>query len=274
MNYIYCYTNKINQHKYVGQTNNLNRRIREHKSCSFNEKSISYNDLIHKKIREYGIDNFTIEVLEKIYDGTQKYVNDRETFWIKEKESFRGTGKGYNSDFGGSKRPSSVLTEEEIEDVKQLISKGVPFLDIENKYHISATFISGINHGTYFYDDRITYPLYNYYKDDDDYDELIDLLLNSEMRMSDIAKQLGISYSTVKKINAGTMRNGLYPTYPIRKLSANEMRANKIKDYLINSKYTKTQISNFLNVDLDTIRRINVGQCFKDNNLQYPLRNL
>lgn len=70
MNYIYCYTNKINQHKYVGQTNNLNRRIREHKSCSFNENSTSYNDLIHKKIREYGIDNFSIEVLETIYDGT------------------------------------------------------------------------------------------------------------------------------------------------------------------------------------------------------------
>lgn len=101
--------------------------------------------------------------------------------------------------------------------------------------------------------------MYNYYKDDNDYDELIDLLLNSEIRMSDIAKQLGIGYSTVKKINAGTMRNGLYPTYPIRKLSANEMRANKIKDYLINSKYTKTQISNLLNVDLETIRRINVG---------------
>lgn len=51
MNYIYCYINKINQHKYVGQTNNLQRRIREHRSCSFNEKASSYNDLIHKKIR-------------------------------------------------------------------------------------------------------------------------------------------------------------------------------------------------------------------------------
>ena len=39
MNYIYCYTNKINQHKYVGQTNNLNRRVREHRSCVFNKKT-------------------------------------------------------------------------------------------------------------------------------------------------------------------------------------------------------------------------------------------
>ena len=92
--------------------------------------------------------------------------------------------------------------------------------------------------------------------------------------MSDIAKQLNIGYSTVKKINAGTLRKGLYPTYPIRSKSANEMRADKIKDLLLHTKITKTKISEMLDVDLDTIRRINIGQCFKDNNLSYPLRNL
>lgn len=64
MYYIYCYINKINGHKYIGQTNNLKRRIREHRSCALNPKSNSYNDLIHSKMRQYGIDNFEIEVLE------------------------------------------------------------------------------------------------------------------------------------------------------------------------------------------------------------------
>ena len=274
MNYIYCYTNQINQHKYIGQTNNLNRRIREHKSCSYNPKSSSYNDLFHQKIREYGIENFSIEVLEKLYNVSQEYVNERERFWIKNKSSFRGTGLGYNSDYGGSRKSSSILSEEEIQDIKNKISAGVAYFDIENEYQISATFISGINNGVYFFDDKITYPLYKYYKDDSDYDELIDLLVNSPLRMSNIAKQLGIGYSTVKKINAGTLRKGLYPTYPIRYKSANEMRADKIKDLLLNTKITKTKICEMLNVDLETIRRINIGQCFKDNNLSYPLRNL
>ena len=44
IHYIYCYTNKINNHKYVGQTNNYERRIREHRSCAFNEKASSFND--------------------------------------------------------------------------------------------------------------------------------------------------------------------------------------------------------------------------------------
>lgn len=274
MNYIYCYTNQINQHKYIGQTNNLQRRIKEHKSCAYNPNSVSYNSLFHQKIREYGIENFTIEVIEKLYNVTQDYVNERETFWIKEKQSFRGTGLGYNSDYGGSKKSSSILSDQEIKDIKEKISSGVAYFDIENEYNISPTFISGINHGTYFYDDKVQYPLYQYYKQDSDYDELIDLLVNSNMRMSDIAKQLNIGYSTVKKINAGTLRKGLYPTYPIRSKSANEMRADKIKDLLQNSQISKIEISNLLNVDLETIRRINIGQCFKDNNLKYPLRNL
>ena len=63
MYYIYCYINKINNHKYVGQTNNYERRIREHRSCAFNEKASSFNDLIHKKIREYGEINFQITIL-------------------------------------------------------------------------------------------------------------------------------------------------------------------------------------------------------------------
>jgi len=29
-----------------------------------------------------------------------------------------------------------------------------------------------------------------------------------------------MGYSTVKKINAGTLRKGLYPNYPIRKMDA------------------------------------------------------
>ena len=80
MNYIYCYTNKINQHKYVGQTNNFKRRVNEHRSAAFNPKASSYNHLFHKKMREYGEENFEVEVLEKLYDCDQEEVNQREIY--------------------------------------------------------------------------------------------------------------------------------------------------------------------------------------------------
>lgn len=277
MYYIYCYINKINQHKYVGQTNNLKRRIREHKSCAFNEKASSYNDLIHRKIRQYGIENFDIITLEIIYEDNIDLVNEREIYWIKEKNSFCKYGEGYNMNIGGGRRDfSSILSKEEIKEIKQDIKKGISYYDIEKKYNISTSFISGINNGVYFQDDAESYPLYKYYKKDEDYDELIDLLLNSYYTLAQIAEMLNMGYSTVKKINAGTLRKGLYPNYPIRKnkSTGNSFRAEKIKELLKENKMSKKEIAKMMNVSAETIRRINIGETFFDSNLTYPLNNL
>ena len=83
-----------------------------------------------------------------------------------------------------------------------------------------------------------------------------------------------MGYSTVKKINAGTLRKGLYPTYPIRTKSANEQRADKIKDLLLNTDFSKTEISQMTKASMETVRRVNIGEVFYDNKLSYPLRNL
>ena len=275
MYYIYCYTNKINQHKYVGQTNNLQRRIREHRSCAFNKNASSYNHLIHQKIRDYKEENFDISVLEILYTNDIKEVNKRETYWIKKLNTYCGNGNGYNMDYGGNNKISlSVLSEKQISELKEEIKQGIPYFDLQEKYNISASFISSINQGVYFYDNTIEYPLYKYYKDKDDYDELIDLLLNSEYSLSQIAKMLNIGYSTIKKINAGTLRHGLYPNYPIRKKSANEMRADKIKNLLLNTDMTNSQIAKIVGSSEETVRRVKVGAVFKDNSLSYPLLNL
>jgi len=275
MYYIYCYTNKINQHKYVGQTNNLNRRIREHRSCAFNEKATSYNDLIHKKIREYKEENFEISLLEKIYVEDIDIVNEKERYWIATLETYCGWGKGYNEDLGGGRKAySSILSKDELKTLKEEIKNGTAYIDLEEKYNISASFISSINNGIYFYDENESYPLYKYYKNDEDYDELIDLLLNSEYSLKKISEMLEMGYSTVKKINAGTLRKGLYPTYPIRSKSANEMRADKIKNLLLTTNLNNKEIAQIVNSSEETVRRIKIGECFRDEKLSYPLKNL
>lgn len=275
MFYIYCYTNKINNHKYVGQTNNFKRRIREHRSCAFNEKASSYEDLIHQKIRQYGEENFEISLIEKLYTEDIEEVNKREQYWIQKLNTYCGNGEGYNMDLGGGRKTrNSILTPEELKEVKQKIKDGVPYIDIEEDYNISTAFISSINNGVYFFDENEKYPLYKYYKNDEDYDELIDLLLHSEYSLKYIAEMLEMGYSTVKKINAGILRHGLYPTYPIRTKSANEMRADKIKNFLMTTKYSNKEIANLTKSSEETVRRINVGICFKDEQLSYPLRNL
>ena len=275
MYYIYCYTNKINQHKYVGQTNNYRRRIREHRSCAFNEKASSYNDLIHKKIREYGEENFEISLIEKLYTEDINEVNQREIYWINKLQSHCSTGLGYNVSYGGGRRGySSILSQEELQALKEDIKQGIPYYELEQKYNISASFISSINNGVYFQNDKETYPLFKYYKSDKDYDELIDLLLNSTYSYTKIAEMLNLSQSTVKKINAGTLRHGLYPTYPIRAKSANEQRADKIKELLLTTKLSNLQIGEMVGASEETVRRIKLGKVFKDDKLSYPLSNL
>lgn len=123
MNYIYCYTNKINLHRYIGQTNNLNRRIREHRSSANNSKSLAYNLLFHKKLREYGEENFQIEVLEILYDASQKEVDEREKYWIQSKNSYCLYGKGYNMTLGGNSGINpSRFSPEQIKTIKQITS--------------------------------------------------------------------------------------------------------------------------------------------------------
>lgn len=91
-------------------------------------------------------------------------------------------------DYGGHKKSSSILSDEEIQDIKQLLKNRISYYEIETKYNISASFISSINTGAYFFDDKEDYPLCKYYKSNEDYDELIELLLNSPLSLSEISK--------------------------------------------------------------------------------------
>ena len=156
--------------------------------------------------------------------------------------------------------------------MKQLIKNKTPFIDISAKYGASTSFISSLNHGVYYFDENESYPLCKYYKEDRDYDELIDLLLNSTYSLAKIAELLEMGYSTVKKINAGTLRKGLYPSYPIRKISANEQRANKIKELLLTTNFSNKEIAKMVSASEETVRRIKVGESYYDEKLSYPLK--
>lgn len=82
---------------------------------------------------------------------------------------------------------------------------------------------------------------------------------------------LNMGYSTVKKINAGTLRHGLYPNYPIRKKSAQEQRADKIKELLLTTSFSNKEIAKIVNASEEIVRRIKVGKSFRDDKLIYPL---
>ena len=67
MGYIYLITNKINNKKYVGKTTkSIKERWEEHLKDSKKEKCEIRP--LYRAIRKYGIENFTIEEIEKLLE--------------------------------------------------------------------------------------------------------------------------------------------------------------------------------------------------------------
>ncbi len=99
---IYCFRNKINDKKYIGQSSHLNRRITQHISFSKKENlPRGENPLLFSAIKKYGLENFEILILEEC---PVSKLNDREIYYIELYESHRDK-KGYNITFGGDKNP-------------------------------------------------------------------------------------------------------------------------------------------------------------------------
>ena len=93
MHLVYCYTNLINNKKYVGQTNNLKRRVKQHKDDSFtNYNEARYNQLIHQAIRKYGLNNFKIDILED--NIPTELIDEKEKYYINKYNTI--APNGYN----------------------------------------------------------------------------------------------------------------------------------------------------------------------------------
>lgn len=94
MYYIYLLQNIINNKIYVGQTNNLIKRKREHKS-----RSKYKNTPLYASIRKYGFINFNMIEIEKF--DNQAEIDEAEEFWIQFFQS-RNREYGYNLTIGGT----------------------------------------------------------------------------------------------------------------------------------------------------------------------------
>ena len=88
---IYKITNKLNGKVYIGQSNNIERRFKEH----INKRTTAWSS-IRPAILKYGVENFSFEVLEEC---SIEELNKREEYWIKYYGSFGE--KGYNLNPGG-----------------------------------------------------------------------------------------------------------------------------------------------------------------------------
>lgn len=223
MNFIYCYENKLNHHKYVGQTNNLKIRYSAHESQSLNPNSKDYNCLFHRKIRQYGLKNFDFYCIEEIDSNDQEYIDSREAFWIKTLNSWCRYGEGYNETTGGKQfRKNLSLSDEEISKIKQLIkTTNLDFTIIADKFNIYRDFVSRVNKGRYSYDPKENYPL----RVTRDWGEvpqeikrqIAEEILSTSISLEEIAKKYQVSKHLVQQINNGESNLKSDLTFPLRK---------------------------------------------------------
>lgn len=97
---IYLLTNIVNNKVYIGKAKNIYNRIGQHRRDSgYIDKRKSY---IHRAITCYGIDNFSVSILE-LYDSIEEYIlygGEEEKYWIQYYHSY-DRKKGYNLTLGG-----------------------------------------------------------------------------------------------------------------------------------------------------------------------------
>lgn len=117
---VYCYTNKINNKKYVGQTSrSLKVRHKAHVVSANNSQTCDYNTPLHRAFRKYGISNFELQVL---HIGDEYSLHMLESHYIHKWDLLSKHGRGYNLMPGGFvNNPYAGKTEEEILEIGRKI---------------------------------------------------------------------------------------------------------------------------------------------------------
>lgn len=155
---IYCFINKINQKRYIGQSIQIEERYNQHIRTSQNKNSKEYDSSFYRALRKYGIDNFDFKILTQNDNYTKEDLNELEIYYINKFDSYNN---GYNETKGGqTSEHFSKLTDNQILELKKDIKNNkLNFTELANKYNVSISLISMINSGKVWNDSKEKYPL-------------------------------------------------------------------------------------------------------------------
>ena len=231
MGEIYKITNSVNGKIYIGKTKRKTsirwaEHIHDAKRCP--KKNIP----LHKAIVKYGEDKFIIDIIEKnINNNDLDYL---EQFYIKKYNSTDSL-LGYNATKGGDGgKTSGKLTEEDVAEIRKMLSHNVSISIIAKQFSIHKSTIYSINSGKAWYDDDIKYPIKNTNLrcigvPIEVYRRIVSDLLGVDLTIDEIANKYQVSSATVYNINKGAYcynsdneyYNNIYQDgFPIRKTKA------------------------------------------------------
>lgn len=280
---IYKYI-KIDENEvvYVGRTNNLERRRKEHEIYEPMEVNRPhYNYPLSRGIRKYGKEAYKCEIIEEVF--TYEDSLEREKYWIKYYNTFNDPSK-YNYTPGGELNFTTAKFENEIiEEVKSLLEQQVDYETIKDRTGVSISHISEINTGKRRKDKNRTYPINEMTRgrkiNSQQLQEIIQLLQTTQMTCAEIGQRYNVSGAAIQSINEGVNQRQENITYPIRtriiphkKHTLTTEELDKLCNDIINTNIPFNQLAIKYNVSSTTVYNINKGTSRKNNKYTYPLR--
>lgn len=286
--------NKINHKKYIGQTNNFQKRMIGHRSDANNPKSHSYTYPLSYAIRKYGWDNFNNYIIEEIPDEAgQEYVNERERFFIQFYQSLKDQN-GYNICLGGAGSPqgprtyedklkcSKLFSPSEIMDIQHRLMDEESFKSILERYkpRLTESFLSNINLGLNFKNDDWVYPLKKNKELSKEFSLIEihqikrDIILG--MTYSEISKKWNLSPGMISSINNGKQWREEGYTYPLCIKGSSRLHnlmtwVKPVQEELMNGTRTLKGIAEKYGKAYSTIKKINSGASHRNPEYKYPL---
>ena len=147
---IYKITNLINGKSYIGQSVHIERRWTEH--CL-----PSATSLIARKIKEYGKENFSFEIIEEC---TSEELDQKEEYYIHFYNSLVPNGYNISDSIEGKQTSFIHYNQEILNNIYKDLKEGIlTIYEIGQKYNLNASTISRINNGKVHFNSHINYPI-------------------------------------------------------------------------------------------------------------------
>lgn len=135
---IYKIENKLNHKVYIGQSKNIEKRWKSHKSNAFYPNK-EYGKALYRAFRKYGIENFLFEVIEEC---SLEQLAEREAYYIRYYQSnnnhygYNETG-GYDSpQYGtsGENHPNHKLMEKDVYYIRECYNQHRPKMEVYEEF--------------------------------------------------------------------------------------------------------------------------------------------
>ena len=132
----------MNHLVYIGQAKIIERRLSAHRSIYKRPTALEYNNQIHTAMRDYGIENFTFEIIERC---PIEKLNEREKYWVSHYNSYKN---GYNGteggdfltvDNSGEHNGRAYMTKAEVEYIRECYNNHIPFRNVYLEYKDKIT---------------------------------------------------------------------------------------------------------------------------------------